>query len=464
MLALVTSGDGIPQFLQPLDGNASDQTMLPQVVLELTRQLHASGETAGVYVADSGLYCAVTMRALQAAEVAGVSRVPETSRLAQAMVREVPPAWQHSADGQLSWWGRTVDLPQGQERWLVVYSREGEQRARITLPRQVEREQAKWEKRWWHLSHRAFACAPDAQAALDRERQAMPPWLGARTEIAAVPKPTPMLFDVKRGVHVRVTVATGGAARRGGTRPAEEERGPPGPLKQVQGEPRSEHPLWLSVSRVVRSSLRRGPSLVRARMSGPPHGTAPAGTSRHAGTLLGHRPPAPASAGRRSEQAWCRSGSGVWRVPCAVCRVACAVCRVPSGPAQGQGGPRLTSWCALCQSRQQGIQPETTQLLAGKGAAAQAVLVGQALVLAPALQLAGHQRPIGVAVRQLLGQDVPRMPRRPPGAYGQSRQWPCLCPAQGPDGRTPCASEDGARQRSTPLRPAPCAVRGGPAW
>src|SRR5262245_40221658 len=57
MLALVTSGEGIPQFLQPLDGNASDKTTLPQVVLELTRQLHASGETAGVYVADSGLYC-----------------------------------------------------------------------------------------------------------------------------------------------------------------------------------------------------------------------------------------------------------------------------------------------------------------------------------------------------------------------------------------------------------------------
>jgi hypothetical protein len=160
----------------------------------------------------------------------------------------------------------------------------------------------------------------------------------------------------------------------------------------------------------------------------------------------------------------CRVPCAVCRVPCAVCRVPCAVCRVPSGPAQGQGGPRLTSWFALCQSLQQGIQPETTQLLAGKGAAAQAVLVGQALVLAPALQLAGHQRQIGVAVRQLLGQDVPRMPRRPPGADGQARQWPCLCPAQGPDGRTPCASEAGARQRSTPLRPAPGAVRGGPAW
>src|SRR5260221_6364763 len=67
MLGLVTSEDGVPQFLQPLDGNASDKATLPQVVLELTRQLRASGEAAGVYVADSGLYSEANMRALNVA-------------------------------------------------------------------------------------------------------------------------------------------------------------------------------------------------------------------------------------------------------------------------------------------------------------------------------------------------------------------------------------------------------------
>ena len=74
------------------------------------------------------------------------------------------------------------------ERWLLVRSRAGEQRARATLQRQAEREQAKWDTRWWHLSHRVFACAPDAQAALERERQPMPAWLVAQTEVVAVPK------------------------------------------------------------------------------------------------------------------------------------------------------------------------------------------------------------------------------------------------------------------------------------
>ena len=70
----------------------------------------------------------------------------------------------------------------------MVRSREGEQRARVTMQRQGEREQAPWEKRWWHLSHRAFACAPDAQVALERERQQLPAWLVVQTAVVATPK------------------------------------------------------------------------------------------------------------------------------------------------------------------------------------------------------------------------------------------------------------------------------------
>ena len=177
MLALVTSKDGVPHFLKPLDGNASDKLSLSQVVMELTQQLRTSGETLGVYVADSGLYSETNMRALGKVGVSCISRVPETSRQARAMVRDDPAVWQRSDDAQLFWWGQTVELPQGPERWLVVRSPAGEQRARVTLQRHVEREQATWEKRWWHLSHRAFACAPDAQVALEQHRQQFSPWL-----------------------------------------------------------------------------------------------------------------------------------------------------------------------------------------------------------------------------------------------------------------------------------------------
>ncbi len=169
MLALVTSGEGVPQFLQPLDGNASDKRALVEAVQALTQQLRESGEIPGVYVADSGLYSAETMTQLNQAGVRWVSRVPETSTAAQGVVQERVEAldgWQSSADGTRSWWSREQpDLAQGPERWIVVRTQEGEARARATVQRQAERDQVAWEKRLWHLGKRTFACQPDAAAA-----------------------------------------------------------------------------------------------------------------------------------------------------------------------------------------------------------------------------------------------------------------------------------------------------------
>jgi transposase len=210
MLALVTSGEGVPQFLQPLDGNASDKRALLEAVTALTQQLHESGEIPGVYVADSGLYSTENMTQLNQAEVRWVSRVPEVSTAAQAIVHErlegpdLPEApeqhagWQQTPDGTRHWWSREmVDLAQGAERWIVVRTQEGEARARATLLRQAARDQATWEKRLWHLSHQTFACQPDAEAALAKTCQRLPAW-----------------FTVQAGVTTHPTYATRGRPRK----------------------------------------------------------------------------------------------------------------------------------------------------------------------------------------------------------------------------------------------------------
>ncbi len=54
-----------------------------------------------------------------------MSRVPETSSEAQALVAETTADRQHSADGTRQWWSRVVERPQGAERWIVVRSPEG---------------------------------------------------------------------------------------------------------------------------------------------------------------------------------------------------------------------------------------------------------------------------------------------------------------------------------------------------
>jgi len=185
MLALVTSGEGIPQFLQPRDGNASDKRALLEAVTALTQHLRESGETPGVYVADSGLYSAENMTQLNHASVQWVSRVPETSSAAQAIVQErlessieTAEAWQHSADGARQWWSRELrELAQGQERWIVVRTRDGEERARDAAAPGAAGSGESWQKRLWHLGNQTFACQPDAEAALAKACQRLPPWL-----------------------------------------------------------------------------------------------------------------------------------------------------------------------------------------------------------------------------------------------------------------------------------------------
>jgi transposase len=194
---VVTSGEGVPQFLQPLAGNASDKRALLDAVTALTAHLQDSEETPGVYVADSGLYSTENMTQLNQAGVRWVSRVPAVSTAAQAIVQERLPsqedqeqhaAWQRTPEGTRHWWSRELpDLVQGPERWIVVRTQEGEERARATLQRQAEREQTTWEKRLWHLGHQTFACQPDAAAALAKTCQRLPAWFTVQSHVTSQP-------------------------------------------------------------------------------------------------------------------------------------------------------------------------------------------------------------------------------------------------------------------------------------
>jgi transposase len=190
MLALATTREGdVPLFCQALDGQASDKVSLVAAVEALADQLRAAGEEdAPLYVADSGLYSADNVGRLNRAGVRWVSRVPDTSQAARDALAaaQTEDAWQQ--DGGLFWVrvdGATA--PPG-ERWLVVRTTPGEQRARQTLQRQVEQARQQWEQALWHLGNRQFACAPDAQAALDQQLKARPEWLSVQAQLVSHPK------------------------------------------------------------------------------------------------------------------------------------------------------------------------------------------------------------------------------------------------------------------------------------
>jgi transposase len=189
MLALATTHDGdVPLFMQPLDGNSSDKVSLIAAIMAIQRQLQEEDGEASVYVADNGVYSETNITQLNQAGVKWVSRVSETLTEAKAIVQEGSETWQQSADGNVHWFSRELTLPQGRERWVVVYTQASLQRAQQTLQRQVSKAQTSWEQKCWHLGNRRFACEADAHAAAARELKEKPAWLEVRSELGAPPQ------------------------------------------------------------------------------------------------------------------------------------------------------------------------------------------------------------------------------------------------------------------------------------
>jgi transposase len=189
MLALATTHDGdVPLFLQPLDGNSSDKVSLLAAISSIQTQLREAGEEASVHVADNGLYSETNIKQLNQAGVQWVSRVSETMTEARTIIQEGSKTWQQSEDGTVHWFSRELMLPQGRERWVIVYTQASLQRAQQTMQRQVSKAQRKWEQTCWHLGNRRFACEANARAEASRELKEKPAWLDIHTDLVAHPQ------------------------------------------------------------------------------------------------------------------------------------------------------------------------------------------------------------------------------------------------------------------------------------
>jgi transposase len=186
MLALATTHDGeVPLFLQPLDGNSSDKVSRLSAITAIQTQLREAGEEVSVYVADNWVYSETNMKQLNQAGVRWVSRVSGTMTQAKTLIQEGSESWQQSEDETVHWFNRELELPQGRERWVVVYTQASLQRAQATLQRQVSKAQTTWEQKCWHLGNRRFACEADARAAAERELKEKPGWLDLHIDLVA---------------------------------------------------------------------------------------------------------------------------------------------------------------------------------------------------------------------------------------------------------------------------------------
>lgn len=119
-------------------------------------------------VADSSLYSASRVEKLTKSGVRFVTRVPETigeakTRIQEAETESMEPITEgYRAEECRSEYGDT------EQRWLIVYSEEAEERARESVEEQVQREHEEEAKAFSKLAERTFACREDAEQALEK--------------------------------------------------------------------------------------------------------------------------------------------------------------------------------------------------------------------------------------------------------------------------------------------------------
>jgi len=139
MLALATTHDGdLPIFLRPLNGNSSDKEHLSAAVKEVMAQLREQlpeEQEQPITVFDSGGYSEANMKSYNDAKIWWISRVPETSSVAKTALAEVDEQWSPLSDGSGEYVLRTMELPQGKERWVIVRTHAQCQRLRNFAPR-----------------------------------------------------------------------------------------------------------------------------------------------------------------------------------------------------------------------------------------------------------------------------------------------------------------------------------------
>jgi transposase len=191
MLALVTTHDGdVPLFMRPLDGNSSDKVSISVVVQQVIEQLRAQEPEEPeepLVVFESGGYSQANMKAYNEAKIRWCSRVPETSAEAKAALAHQPEQWQEFSDHSGHYVRLQQSLPQGEERWMMIRTKQNLEAAGKSLQKKASKDHAIWQKRLWHLSAQAFACEVDAEEAWNKTISKLPTWLQASKSLVGEP-------------------------------------------------------------------------------------------------------------------------------------------------------------------------------------------------------------------------------------------------------------------------------------
>jgi transposase len=167
MLELIVEHQaGLPLLMKPLSGNTNDSAEFGQVITEHVRQL-CTAHRVTTLVADSALYSADNLVKLAESGVQWITRVPATVREAQeVLTRTNPETMIPLTDGYR--YHETLSTYGGvRQRWIVVYSDPRRKHVQRTVDKHVRTQGETELHAFKQLCRTPFACALDAQQALE---------------------------------------------------------------------------------------------------------------------------------------------------------------------------------------------------------------------------------------------------------------------------------------------------------
>lgn len=160
---ICTSDGDIPLYFRVASGNEDDKTIFVKLLQEFRKQWTFEG----LCVADAALYTAGNIQAMQ--QMKWLSRVPLTIKEAREILEAPQPdEWiRTSLEGyQIAEYRSSYGGVE--QRWLIVESEQRKKSDLVQLEKKIVAQKQQLEAKLRQLSHQAFACEPDAIAAIEK--------------------------------------------------------------------------------------------------------------------------------------------------------------------------------------------------------------------------------------------------------------------------------------------------------
>lgn len=168
IISLITvSESDLPMWVDALSGNVSDKEHFREVIRNYAKMLAETDEKA-YFIMDSAMYNEKSI--LEMSPLAyWISRVPETMTETKNLLIQtgIDQMTESSLEGY-RYLLTDNDYADINQQWLVVFSEKAFEREIKTFEKSIKKEEAKIEKRLWHLGNEEFDCESDAVKELDK--------------------------------------------------------------------------------------------------------------------------------------------------------------------------------------------------------------------------------------------------------------------------------------------------------